>query len=163
MIALDLDGTILNYGDHTTQLRVNLALLDRLPGPQPVSILTNQGGMCFSKASPAKYPTPLTVAARLETARDFLSRAGYTVAIIHVSAWHPRGDSAEIQRVAAELRRYLPVLAGAWHVYTTERARKPFPLMLRAAGATVYYGDSTEDTQAAVEAGIPFVSVPRFL
>jgi phosphoglycolate phosphatase-like HAD superfamily hydrolase len=52
--------------------------------------------------------------------------------------------------------------AEFWRVYTAEAARKPNPLMLRTAGATIYYGDSLEDSVAAVNAGIPFVAVPRF-
>jgi len=164
MIALDFDGVIANYGDHTTTTRINTGLLALLPRErQPVAICTNQGGMAFSRRNPARYPTPLQVAQRLNAGRNFLTRNGYPVAAIFVSAYHPKADAADIQRVAQELRELIAVIVPAWRIYTTERARKPHPLMLGAAGATCYYGDSPEDAQAAQAAGIPFVAVPRFL
>ena len=164
MIALDFDGVIANYGDHTTTTRLNTALLALLPRQrQPIAICTNQGGMAFSRRNPARYPTPQRVAQRLHAGCAFLSQSGYPVASILISAYHPKADAAAIQSVAQELRELLDVFAPAWRVYTTERARKPHPLMLRAAGATVYYGDSPEDGQAASAAGVPFVEVPRFL
>ena len=164
MIALDFDGVIANYGDHTTTTRLNTALLALLPRQrQPIAICTNQGGMAFSRRNPARYPTPQRVAQRLHAGCAFLSQSGYPVASILISAYHPKADAADIQAVAQELRALLALFAPAWRVYTTERARKPHPLMLRAAGATVYYGDSPEDGQAASAAGVPFVEVPRFL
>lgn len=164
MIALDFDGVVANYGDHTTTTRLNTGLLELLPRQrQPVAICTNQGGMAFSRHNPARYPTPLQVAQRLHAGCTFLAQSGYPVAAILVSAYHPKAADADIQRAAQELRELLDVFAPAWRVYTTERARKPHPLMLRAAGATVYYGDSPEDGQAASAAGVPFVEVPRFL
>ncbi len=164
MIALDFDGVVANYNDHTTTIRINTGLLALLPRQrQPIAICTNQGGMAFSRLNPAKYPTPLQVAQRLNAGCNFLARNGYPVAAILISAHHPKADAAAIQSVAQELRELLDVFAPAWRVYTTERARKPHPLMLRAAHATAYYGDSPEDAQAAEAAGVPFVEVPRFL
>ena len=164
MIALDFDGVIANYGDHTTTTRINTGLLALLPRErQPVAICTNQGGMAFSRHNPAKYPTPQRVALRLNAGCNFLARNGYPVAAVLVSAYHPKADAADIQRAAQDLRELLALFAPAWRVYTTERARKPHPLMLRAAGATCYYGDSPEDQQAAQAAGVPFVAVPRFV
>ena len=164
MIALDFDGVIANYGDHATSTRINTGLLALLPCErQPVAICTNQGGMAFSRRNPARYPTPLQVAQRLNAGRNFLTRNGYPVAAIFVSTYHPKADAADIQRVAQELRELIAVIVPAWRIYTTERARKPHPLMLGAAGATCYYGDSPEDAQAAQAAGIPFILVPRFV
>ena len=165
VIALDMDGTVLNFGKHTTETRSNDALLPLLPprGHARIAILTNQGGMAFSRNNPAKYPTPERVAERIYAAVRFLREAGYPVEIIMASCYHPRAEHVAIQSAAANLRGYMPQFgAKLWRVYTTERARKPHPLMLRAAGATVYYGDSPEDAQAAVAAGIPFVAMPRF-
>ena len=119
--------------------------------------------MAFSRLNPAKYPTPLQVAQRLNAGRNFLARNGYPVAAILISAYHPKADAADIQRAAQDLRELLALFAPAWRVYTTERSRKPHALMLKAAGATCYYGDSPEDAQAALAAGVPFVAVPRFL
>lgn len=162
MIALDFDGVVANYGDHTTQLRLNGGLFALLPRQrQPVAICSNQGGMAFSRLNPEKYPSPERVAYRLAAGSNFLH--GYPVQAIFVSAFHPKADDAAIQQAAQQLRKMLGRFAPAWRVYTTERARKPNPLMLRAAGATVYYGDSPEDAQAAQAAGIPFILVPRFV
>ena len=118
--------------------------------------------MAFSRRNPARYPTPQQVAQRLNAGRNFLTRNGYPVAAVLVSAYHPKA-AADIQRAAQDLRELLALFAPAWRVYTTERSRKPHPLMLRAAHATAYYGDSPEDAQAALAAGVPFVAVPRFL
>ena len=164
MIALDFDGVIANYGDHTTTTRLNTALLALLPRQrQHVAICTNQGGMAFSRHNPARYPTPQRVAQRLNAGCTFLAQSGYPVAAILASAYHPKADAGDIQSVAQELRELVAVFAPRWRVYTTERSRKPHPLMLRAAHATAYYGDSPEDAQAAESAGVPFVAVPRFL
>lgn len=164
MIALDFDGVVANYNDHTTTIRINTGLLALLPSQrQPVVICTNQGGMAFSRLNPAKYPTPLQVAQRLNAGCNFLTRNGYPVSAIFASTYHPKADAAEIQRVAQELRELISVVVPRWRVYTTERARKPHAFMLKVAGATVYYGDSPEDQQAAEAAGVPFVAVPRFL
>ena len=162
MIALDFDGVIANYGDHVSQTRYNVDLLSLLPGQQPVAICSNQGGMVFSRHNPERYPSPLRVAQRLLGGCNFLRRNGYPVQAIYISAFHPKAAADEIQYAARSLRDLVSVIAPVWRVYTTERARKPHPLMLRAAGATVYYGDSPEDAQAAQAAGIPFVAVPRF-
>lgn len=160
MTAIDIDGTILNYNAHTEETRYNTALLHVLQ-PCAVTLVTNQGGMAFSRSNP-KYPTPLRVAHRINSACTFLQRNGYGVMAVLVSCYHPKAQVGDIQSAAAHLRELLSVQGFAWTVYTTERARKPHPLMLRAAGATIYYGDSQEDADAAKAAGIPFVAVPRF-
>lgn len=163
MIALDLDGTILNYGSHVTEIRINHALLSLLPRQrQPVVILTNQGGVALWRSDPNKYPSPEHVGWRLDAACTFLAEREYQTVAIYASCYHPRAQAVDVQWAAATLRGEIASLVPSWRVYTTERARKPHPLMLRAAGATVYYGDSPEDGQAAAAAGIPFVSVPRF-
>lgn len=164
MIALDFDGVVANYGDHVSQTRYNPVLLPLLPARrQPVAICSNQGGMVFSRHNPERYPSPLRVAQRLLGGCNFLWRYGYPVQALYISAFHPKAADADIQAVAAHLRELISVIVPVWRVYTTERARKPHPLMLRAAGATCYYGDSPEDAQAAQAAGIPFVAVPRFI
>lgn len=163
MIALDFDGVVANYGDHINELRFNDRLFAILPSPQPVAICTNQGGMAFSLSNPAKYPSPERVAERLIAGCMFLLKRGFSVQKILVSAYHPRADIKQIEHVARQLRLSLSLFPCIWHVYTTERSRKPSPLMLRACGATVFYGDSPEDGQSAKAAGIPFVLVERFV
>ena len=120
--------------------------------------------MVFSRLNPQMYPTPHQVARRLAFGCAFLAQSGYPVAAIYISAYHPRAADSDIKLVAQRLRNELSVNAAPpATVYTTERARKPNSFMLRVAGATVYYGDSPEDAQAAEAAGIPFVAVPRFM
>ena len=161
MICLDFDGVVANYGNHTTETRFNDALLALLPPErQPVAIITNQGGMALHASAPERYPAPERVAMRLLAGIGWLEARGYRVQMVLISAYHPRADRQMIERAAAQLRRELVLVPRT--VYTTERARKPHPLMLRAAGATCYYGDSPEDEQAARAAGVPFVRVPRF-
>lgn len=161
MIALDLDGTIINYGGGVPYF--NMDLLPLLPRQrQNVAIVTNQGGIPFSYASD-KFPSPYVVMSRLNYAMQWMHRQGYPVVAVYACVYHPRCSQEFIEKAAAELRQCLAPLVSTWHVYATERARKPHPLMLRAAGATVYYGDSPEDGQAASAAGVPFVEVPRFL
>lgn len=142
-IALDLDGTILNYGGHASETRINPALLALLPAPGPVVIVTNQGGMAFHRVNPARYPAPAQVADRLWTAAVYLGSRGYPVQAILVSCYHPRAERADVQRAARRLRR--EYAQDGIRIFTTARARKPRPYLLRLAGASVYYGDSPED------------------
>lgn len=166
MIAFDLDGTILNYNGHTIAIRYNYALINLLRQTtviNTVAILTNQGGMAFSRQNPARYPTPERVAMRIYSASQFLQNNGWSVAVVMASCYHPRAQAVDVQWAAATLRTYLAAFGvPRWRVYTTERARKPNPLMLRAAGATMYFGDSDEDEAAAKAAGVRFVRVKRF-
>lgn len=162
VIALDLDGTILNYHNHAAETRINLGLLALLPAGAPgtVVIVTNQGGMAFHRVNPAKYPSPAQVADRLWTAAVYLGGRGYPVQSILVSCYHPRAERADVQRAARQLRR--EYAQPGIRIFTTARARKPRPYLLRLAGATCYYGDSPEDAVAAQAAGVPFVRVERF-
>ena len=164
MIALDMDGTILNYGGHTQETRYNPALALLLPSVrQPVAILTNQGGMAFSRLNPERYPSPDRVACRIFQAAGFLKGLGFPVSDVLVSCFHARAADADIQAMARALRAELATPRGIfWTVYTTERARKPSPFMLRVCAATSYYGDSPEDAEAAERAGIPFIPVLRY-
>lgn len=165
MIGLDLDGTVLNYSNHVSDLRINPALVALLPAnSQPVAIISNQGGAVFSRSDPAKYPSPARITERLGHAVEFLAAAGYPVAAIHISVYHPKAQHSDIINTAIMLRKILssrlPRMQA--HVYIGTSSRKPGTFMLRAAGATAYYGDSPEDRQAADAAGIPFVYVERF-
>lgn len=161
MICLDFDGVIANYGNHTTETRFNDALLALLPpARQTVVIVSNQGGMAFHAVSPERYPSPERVAMRLLAGIGWLEARGYRVHKVLVSAYHPRADKPAIERAAAKLRREIVLVPRT--VYTTARSRKPSPFMLKAARASIYYGDSPEDEQAARAAGIKFVHVSRF-
>ena len=133
-----------------------------------VAILTNQGGLPYGVAGKLRkdgrpYPTPVQFITRLRCARVALSEYGIAVAHLRVSLWHAYADAAAIRSAATQVRGWLDVTQGMqWRVYTTERARKPHPLMLHSVGATEYWGDSPEDAAAAANARIPFVPVERF-
>ena len=111
------------------------------------------------------YPSPAQFLNRLAVAVGALERAGIKVDTVRVCVFHPRADKAAIQRAAAEVREGMgrTILVADWTVYTTARARKPAPLMLRSVRAAEYWGDSEEDGEAARAAGVPFVRVERFL
>ena len=171
MIALDLDGTLLDYSPEGPETRVNWQLIRQLAalGVTEVAIVTNQGGlpwfvMDVLRKDGRPYPSPAQFLNRLAVAVDALSRYEIKVDDVRVSCYHPRADEAAIQRAATEVRAGIQraIIAGDWHVYTTARARKPEPLMLRSVGATEYWGDSDEDEGAARAAGVPFVRVERF-
>ena len=171
MIALDLDGTLLDYSPEGERPAVNWAVIRALAarGVCKVAIVTNQGGlpwfvMDVLRKDGRPYPSPAQFLNRLAVAVDALSRYGIKVDDVRVSCYHPRADEAAIQRTATEVRAGIQraAVAGNWRVYTTARARKPQPLMLRSVGATEYWGDSPEDGGAARAAGVPFVKVDRF-
>ena len=171
MIALDLDGTLLDFAPEGPAPRINPAVIAALQarGVTAVGIVTNQGGLPFGVAGKLRkdgrpYPTPEQFAVRLRAAVRALNRTCIIVAAVRVSCWHPYADASDIQRVAYQVRGQLS--AGCirdWTVYTTARARKPQPFMLYSARATEYWGDSPEDAEAAHNAGVPFVHVERFL
>lgn len=171
MIALDLDGTLLDYSPEGPTPRVNRALIATLKaqGVRQVAILTNQGGLPFGVAGKLRkdvrpYPTPEQFDVRLGAAVYALARSGIAVVAVRVSCWHQYARERDIQSAARQVRALMPRLSTSdWRVYATARARKPNPLMLRSVGATCYYGDSPEDGDAAANAGIPFVKVERFL
>ena len=176
MIALDLDGTLLDYSPEGPTPHVNPAVIAALQarGVTAVGIVTNQGGLCFGVAGKLRkdgrpYPTPRQFATRLQAAVLALNEAGIRVVFVRVSCWHDAAArqpeiADAVQRAAREVRLWLAGLRALdWCVYTTAAARKPSPLMLRAVGATEYWGDSPEDAEAAHNAGVPFVHVERFL
>ncbi len=179
MIALDLDGTLLDYSPEGPTPRINHALMARLAvrGVREVAILTNQGGLCFGvlgyKRKDGKpYPTPAQFYMRLAIARNALAMHGIAVSAVRVSCWHKAAAQPEIaaavQLAARQVRECLAKHRVQFHsdvdwtLYTTARARKPQPLMLHSVGATEYWGDSDEDEGAARAAGVPFVHVDRF-
>ena len=171
MIALDLDGTLLDYSPESNSVRVNYAVINALVrrGVREVAICTNQGGlpwhvMGVRRKDGRPYPSPEQFCIRLRCAIVALSRAGIRVVAVRVSVYHPRADEAAIQRAARAVRADLVRLMYVeTKVYTTARARKPQPLMLHSVGATEYWGDSDEDEGAAQATGIPFIRVDRFL
>ena len=172
MIAIDLDGTLLDYDydPYRAESRVNYALLRqlRIAGVEQAAIATIQGGTPFGLMGAKRrdgrcYPTPDDFMRRLHLACEALRNGGIAVAAVRVCVFHPHAEDRYIQAAARFMRQYMPgVLVPDWRVYTTAAARKPSPLMLRSVGASEYWGDSDEDEGAAQAAGIPFVRVARF-
>jgi len=170
VIALDLDGTLLDYSPASGAPRVNPAAIDMLiaRGVSRVAIVTNQGGLPFGVAGKRRkdgqpYPTPAQFCARLDAAHRALTRRGIHIIAVRVSCWHAYADPATIQLAARQVRDFGRGFGSDWTVYATERARKPAAFMLHSVGATEYWGDSPEDAQAAANAGISFVAVQRFV
>lgn len=163
-IGLDLDGTILNYNAHATEIRTNPALLAMLPRHADVVIISNQGGLPFGRI------TAEQVVKRLTIARRFLDDGGHKLLWSYFSTYHPQAQRRDIFNAAQRLRHTLmrdlfkrDIMGyGQWSIFTTARSRKPEPYMLKLTEIEAYYGDSPEDEQAAKAAGVPFVSVPRF-
>lgn len=155
--GLDLDGTILNYNAHNTEIRTNPALLALLPPKSLIAIISNQGGLPLGHISAAH------VAMRMATACTFLAQHGHLVVSIYASVFHPKATPAQVRNAASALRRHAAKVGLPLSIFATERSRKPAPYMLQHTRITAYYGDSPEDAQAAKAARIPFVNVPRFL
>lgn len=168
MVALDIDGTLLDYNYIPGQPpRINQELFFKLAG-QDIILVSNQGGLVFgvqsaNRSDGRKYPTP----------EDFIARLGYLMAAcakfninilgLHVCVYHPKASPHIVGFVEDELVTLLEKFYFPATVYNEAEARKPSPYMLVEAGATLYYGDSDEDEQAAQAAGIEFVRVDRFL
>ena len=171
MIAIDLDGALLDYSPEGALPAVNWAVIRALAarGVRKVAVVTIQGGLPWHvmgvlRKDGRPYPSPAQFLNRLSVAVNALSDCGIRVAAVRVCVYHPHAAAAAIQRAALEVRAGMQraAMTGNWHVYTTPRARKPEPLMLRSVGATEYWGDSPEDGGAARAAGVPFVKVDRF-
>lgn len=155
-IGLDLDGTILNYENHNSEIRRNTGLVRLLPPKASIAIISNQGGVVLGKISAVQ------VANRLDVAIAFLRRNGYRTAHIYLSAYHPRADQHAIERAARQLRTAVSEMTNAYTVFATEKSRKPSPYMLKVARVAAYCGDSPEDAEAAKAAQVPFIYVERY-
>jgi len=170
MITLDIDGTLLGYDSYGDNVpTVNLPLIRELAGvTRQVAIVTNQGGLPWGVLGSARkdgqrYPVPEYFYRRYFHLMETLHDHDIFVVALRVSCYHPKAPVAAIEKAAAQVRTLFSQHLFDWHIYTTERARKPNPFMLNSVGATCYYGDSDEDEQAAKAAGIPFVRVERFI
>lgn len=159
MIALDIDGTLLDYGSHGAT-RINTDLVASLPRGVDIVLVTNQGGLPFGLTN-HRFPSVRQFVERLATIYRYMAACRKPFSAVYVCVYHPLASPQAIQSVAHQVRGHIAIYPR-WRVYATSRARKPSPLMLRAAGATIYYGDSPEDAKAALAASIPFVPVCRF-
>lgn len=166
MKTFDIDGTLLDYdylvGEDPV---INQRLIVSLDISEPVALVTNQGGLAFGlmdakRRDGRQYPRPVDFVWRLNKLINYLTDAGIPVVSVYVCTFHAKAPAELCREAAATIKEMLP--NDIVKAYSLERWRKPNPAMLIEAGATVYYGDSEEDGQAAAAAGIPFVKVERF-
>ena len=169
MITLDIDGTLLGYDSYGDQApAINLSLIRSLANvTRQVALVTNQGGLPWGVLGSVRrdgrcYPKPEFFYRRYLHLMEALHDHDIEDVALRVSIFHPKAPDAAIQKAAAQVRTLFGAHLFDWKVYTTERARKPNAFMLRSVGATCYYGDSDEDEQAAIAAGIEFIRVGRF-
>lgn len=170
MIACDIDGTLLDYDYIPGQPpKINHALIERLRGEE-IALVTNQDGLPFGvkgviRKDGRRYPCPEDFVDRLKHLLEALHQADVTVRNIQICIYHPKADPYSIDVAHGCLLDGLDTIDrhGIIYIYWIEHFRKPNPAMLIEAGATIYYGDSDEDAEAAFSAKIEFVSVDRFV
>jgi len=159
MIGCDLDGTLIDYESYgkDAQTKVNENLLKTFIG-EKIAIITNQGGIPLGYRSPARFTERLSVLA--QACQDI----GVEIVSCRIALYHQKASMASIMEASANLNQCMQEeISIETRVYTASQARKPSPMMLTLSRATVYYGDSDEDEQAAAVADIKFVRVERFV
>lgn len=170
MIACDIDGTLLDYDYIPGQPpKINYALIEQLRGKE-IALVTNQGGLPFGVKGAIRkdgrpYPTPEDFIDRLKYLLEALHQSDITVCGIQICIYHPKADPYSIDVAHGCLLDGLDQIDQSktgTYIYWIEHFRKPNPAMLIEAGATIYYGDSDEDEEAAANARIKFVRVDRF-
>lgn len=166
MKTFDIDGTLLDYdylpGEDPV---INRGLIATLEPGERIALVTNQGGLAFGlmgiqRKDGRHYPRSADFVWRLNKLVNCLTDAGVIVADVHVCTFHPKAPPEKCEEAAASIKEMLP--SDTVKAYFFERWRKPNPSMLVEARATVYYGDSEEDAEAAARLHIPFVRVTRF-
>lgn len=167
MIGIDLDGTVLNYGGHAAgEIRINAACIGWLAVQAgDVAILSNQGGVNFHDANPAKYPSIEQIVARVVAAQQAMRRQNCgRLAHVRMATYHPSADPRRCSAVAKKLELALSAqITARIEVSGAPGWRKPQPGMFDGLRLTVYVGDSDEDALAAEAAGVKFLRVERFL
>ena len=164
MLCLDIDGTLLDYGQKLPPA-FNAEVIARIPAGTPVGLLTNQGGIARALAgqqrigSAVPYPTPERFLARLWALLDHLRERRVVVEMVLVATYNPDADLEFCELAAQQLRDAGPICLVA---SADQDWRKPAPEMFRLAGCTEYWGDDDTDAGAAEAAGVPFCRVPRF-
>ena len=169
-IGCDFDGTLTDYGFQAgSPVKVNTPLLETLRGSE-ITIITNQGGLAFgimqsNRVDGRKYPLPIDFFNRY---RDFVAIAkNFDVKVIQlqIALFHPKAQQHYVDLVKDELFDLLVTHNSRFdfRIYLTEHYRKPHSNMLELAEIEIYYGDSDEDQAAALEAGIEFMKVERYI
>ena len=161
-IALDLDGTLVSYGwDTANEPSINHTLLQQIKDEdvKQIDICTNQAGIVFGYRSPESFVKVI----------DWLIRVAYNdygidIKSLRISLYHEKAESDRIAITAnAVVRALSPNYTSGVYVWSNPLSRKPNPTMLTACGCTEYWGDSPEDEQAALAAGVTYQKVERFI
>ncbi len=160
-IALDLDGTLVSYGwDTNNEPIISRTLLQQLKdeGVESIDICTNQAGIVFGYRSPESFAKVID---RLD--RVMYNDYGIEIKSLYISLHHDKVDLKRIMVASDDLVRALsPSYISGVYVRIDPASRKPNPTMLTACGCTEYWGDSPEDEQAALAAGVTYRQVERF-
>ena len=160
-IAMDLDGTLVSYGNGPIQ--ANQELIDQVVWPgDEVIIVTNQGGIALG------YRTVANFIERIAAAKSAIEARGATLVWVSIGLWHPRATQGGLKGTEEAIRLMLPLVLGdkSWHLSALPKFRKPSGLMLSTLFDLwdfTYCGDSDEDEGEAAAAGVPFVRVERFM
>ena len=166
MIGVDLDGTILNYGGHASgEIRINVARLTWLAAQEGgIAILSNQGGVNFHDANPAKYPSVEQIVARVVAVQKTMRRLDCgRLTRVRMATYHPNADPLRCIAVAKKLELALSAQLNARiEVSGAPDWRKPQAGMFAGLHLAAYVGDSDEDGLAADAAGVKFLKVERF-
>lgn len=167
-VALDLDGTLVEYGDG---VQVNHKLIDQVIGNGDIKtavIVTNQGGI------PLGYRTAFQFMYRLNAVAEAIVRAGGTVLFVTVCVWHKKASKDRVLVARADTLSLCSDCTPWTHaltetnirVFTDAIYRKPSGEMTQYLGikysVTAFYGDSDDDEGEAAAAGVPFIRVDRF-
>lgn len=172
MIASDIDGTLLDYNYIPGEPpAINLALIRQIKKrTDRLVLVTNQGGLPFGaqgvvQKDERRYPMPEDFVGRLAHLGEACVREGLSITGLYVCVFHPKAKPESIVAAEEVLADILYTDPWCWlpvNLYSSEFMRKPSPAMLLSAGVACYYGDSDDDEQAALSAGIEFVRVERF-
>lgn len=166
MIGVDLDGTILNYGGHAAgEIRIAVARIGWIAMQAgDIAILSNQGGVNFHDANPAKYPSIEQIVARVVAVQKTMRRLDCgRLTRVRMATYHPNADPLRCIAVAKKLELALSAhLNARIEVSGAPTWRKPQPGMFAGLHLAAYVGDSDEDGLAADAAGVKFLKVERF-
>lgn len=168
LVGSDVDGTLLDYDYVDGAPKINYSLIEQWRG-KTVILITNQGGLSFGlqglkRKDGRPYPTPDLFLSRLGVLVKTLRQNDIAVPQVYVACHHDNADTTMVAKSCAMVISGLNALGfSPQNVYANKPYRKPGRFMLVASGITIYYGDSDEDGQAAMNAGVDFVRVPRFL
>lgn len=169
-VGSDIDGTLLAYNTaQSTRIVINheLIALMRSRSVRRVTLITNQAGIPFRlQTGNTKYPTPEMFGLRLVLLIGALEKAGIQTVSVYISLWHDKARREAIEQASIYLDdigdTLLTNVGVPVYPQKAQSFRKPRPDMLLMAGIKTFYGDSSEDAEAASAARATFYKVDRF-